>query len=268
MTPGASVQPPQPTNQDQVTITLGGWWSDVCIPNVSYAVVVGNTIDFGVIHAYPPDVFCAQMMTLWSRSETIGPLPDGTYVVEATLYEWTEPVAGPTPVRSFTVGAPEPSVVPLDIRPGACPNSLNRKSCGKLPIALLGTDMFDVSDVDLTTIQLARADGVGVSVAPLEGPPGPHSVIEDVGTPFDGQVCECHDLGSDDIDDLLMRFDTQDLVQELLLDELSGGDEVDLALTGSLLDGTPFEASDCVTLIPKRGSNATRGRKGVSVNAR
>jgi hypothetical protein len=82
----------------------------------------------------------------------------------------------------------EPGVITadLDIKPGSCPNSFNRKTHGVLPVALVGTEDFDVSTVDLATVRLSRADGVGGSVAPHEGPRGPHSVFEDVATPFDG----------------------------------------------------------------------------------
>ena len=51
--------------------------------------------------------------------------------------------------------------VPVDIKPGSCPNSFNRKSNGGLPVALVGTDGFDVMAVDLSSVLLSRADGVG-----------------------------------------------------------------------------------------------------------
>ncbi|MCH7522255.1 MAG: FG-GAP repeat protein, partial [Chloroflexi bacterium] len=90
----------------------------------------------------------------------------------------------------------EPGVITadLDIKPGSCPNSYNRNSHGVLPVALVGTDTFDPMDVDLSTVLLARADGVGGRVAPHEGPPGPHSVFGDDATPFDGQPWDCHGL--------------------------------------------------------------------------
>ncbi len=138
----------------------------------------------------------------------------------------------------------------LDIKPGSCPNPLNRHGNGVLPVALVGNVEFDPTEVDLSTLQLSRADGVGGSVAPHEGPPGPHSVLEDVATPFDGEGCECHDLGGDGIDDLSMKFKTRDLVDALELDELPGGAVVELVLSGSLLDGTSFVAGDCIMMVP------------------
>ncbi len=141
-------------------------------------------------------------------------------------------------------------LIGLDIKPGSCPNSFNRNSHGVLPVALVGTDSFDPTEVDLSTVLLTRADGVGGSVAPHEGPPGPHSEFEDAATPFDGQPCDCHELGGDGVTDLSMKFKTDDVVAALQLNDLSAGDLVELVVSGALLDGTPFSASDCIRLVP------------------
>lgn len=141
----------------------------------------------------------------------------------------------------------------LDIKPGSCPNPLNVGSQGVLPVALLGTDEFDVSLVDLSTVRLSRADDVGGSVRPNEGPPGPHSKIEDVGTPFDANLCDCHELEGDGIDDLAMKFPTPDLAIALELYEMEPGTVVELVVTGSLTDGVMFAASDCVVIRGNSG---------------
>ncbi|MCZ6493692.1 MAG: hypothetical protein O6933_06390 [Planctomycetota bacterium] len=139
----------------------------------------------------------------------------------------------------------------LDIKPGSCPNSFNRNSHGVLPVALVGAKDFDVNEVDLSSILLSRADGIGGSVAPNEGPPGPHSVFADVATPFEGkEPCDCHDLEGDGILDLSMKFITDDMVEALQLDDLPAGDLIQLVVNGTLLDGTPFSASDCIRLVP------------------
>ena len=145
----------------------------------------------------------------------------------------------------------EPGVITadLDIKPGSCPNPVNRSSHGVLPVTLVGTDDFDVMDIDLASILLSRADGVGGSVAPHEGPRRPHSEYEDVATPFDGELCDCHALGSDGIIDLSMKFKTQDVVEALELDLLKPGDVVELVVDGILLNKTPFTATDCIVII-------------------
>jgi hypothetical protein len=148
--------------------------------------------------------------------------------------------------------APSPD---LDIKPGSCPNPVNVKSRGKLPIALTGGEAFDVTMIDYATLALGRADGVGGSVAPLAGPPGPHTTIDDVATPFQGETCDCHEMTGDGIDDLAMKFSTPDVVATLELDVLAPGETVELVVSGNLLDGTPFEASDCIWLVPPADSD-------------
>ena len=138
----------------------------------------------------------------------------------------------------------------LDIKPGSCPNSYNRNNQGVLPVGLLGTADFDVSTVDLSSVVIGRADGVGGAIGPHEGPPGPHTVISDVGSVFGGELCDCHDLTSDGINDLLMLFETDQLVPALEMQSLLPGALVELCISGNLNDGSPFIACDCVRLVP------------------
>ncbi len=140
--------------------------------------------------------------------------------------------------------------VTIDIKPGSCPNSFNRNSHGMLPVALVGSLDLDVTQVDISSILLFRADVVGGAVAPNEGPPGPHSTFEDVATPFDGELCDCHEEDGDGITDLAMKFKSQDVVSELQLNGLPPGDLVELCVSGMTLDGSEFEACDCVRLVP------------------
>ena len=130
--------------------------------------------------------------------------------------------------------------VDIDIKPGSCPNPINTESKGVLPVAILGTADFDVNDVDLSTVQLE-------GVSPLR------SNLEDVATPFDGELCECHELGSDGSEDLTLKFDTQAIVDAL--GPVNDGDEVVLTLTGELLDGTPIEGEDCAVVIGGEGDD-------------
>jgi hypothetical protein len=174
--------------------------------------------------------------------------PDGTIFAG-----WTFDNVPPFEANAFivTLTQEEPPVEAfLDIRPGSCPNPFNRQSNGVLPTSLLGTEDFDVSEVDLATVVMSRADGVGGAVAPNEGPPGPHSTYNDVGAPFLGDPCDCAPTGTDGFTDLNMKFRTSELVDVLELNGLPPGDIVELVVSGNLIDGTPFAASDCVRLVP------------------
>jgi hypothetical protein len=143
--------------------------------------------------------------------------------------------------------------VEIDIKAGACPNSFNRKSKGVLPVAIAGEPDFDVAQIDPATVEICSLDEHGNVVGcigPHEGPPGPHTEIEDIATPFVGEACACHESEGDGIPDLSLKFKTEDLVSALELDALPGGALPELRVRGALLDGTPIQGSDCVRLVP------------------
>ena len=192
----------------------------------------------------------------------------------------------------------------LDIRPGSCPNPLNRRSNGRLPVALVGSATFDVSLVDPSSLLLMRADGLGGVVAPESKRGRTRYKIKDVSAPTDVGPCTCdardehgndsdHDdsnseeSGDDDsddhgskrgrrekqperyedgesdgdgIDDMLLKFRTNHVVRQLELRDLAAGETVALTLSGTLMDGTSFSATDCVILVPR--TERRRSRSG------
>ena len=80
---------------------------------------------------------------------------------------------------------------------------------------------------------------------------GSEETCPDLGGGCEGEEqCDCAELEGDGILDLSMKFKSADLVDALELDDLKAGDFVSLTLTGSLLDGTPFEAADCIRIVP------------------
>jgi len=134
--------------------------------------------------------------------------------------------------------------VGFDIKPGSCPNPFNTTSKGVLPVAVLGSEDFDVTTVDPATIQLTR-EGYEVGVSPLRWS------YEDVATPFEGELCECHDRKGDGYMDLTLKFETQEVKDTLDLSE-EAGKPTPLLVTGNLTeeaDGTPIEGSDCVWVL-------------------
>ena len=112
--------------------------------------------------------------------------------------------------------APPVVEVTIDIKPGSDPNSINLKSKGVVPVAVLTTGDFDASTVDPDTVLFAGA-------APLRW------TMEDVD-------------GDGDLD-LLFHFKTQ----ELDLDENS----TEATLTGDTADGNPIQGTDTVNIVPK-----------------
>jgi hypothetical protein len=129
--------------------------------------------------------------------------------------------------------------VDIDIKPGSCPNPLNLRSRGVLPVAILGSAEFDVSDIDAASVRLA---GVGAIRSNPEDVTGP--VVN-------GNDCACTTAEPDGIVDLTLKFRTPEIVVALLnhVGELTKGEQLALTLTGTLIDGTPIEASDCVVLV-------------------
>jgi hypothetical protein len=135
--------------------------------------------------------------------------------------------------------------VEIDIKPQSCPNPLNVKSKGVLPVAILGKSDFDVGDIDPATIRLE-------GVAPIRWS------YEDVAGPVDGGLRGCNELGPDDNLDLTLKFRTQDVVGAI--GEVIDGKKLALTISGNLFDGTAFEGADSVVILSK-GSKAYEGIK-------
>lgn len=133
-----------------------------------------------------------------------------------------------------------PVAVSVDIKPRSCPNPLNVRGKGKLPVAVLGSNEFNVTTVDIASILLE-------GVWPI------HSAYEDVATPLpDGsESCDCTEEGPDGYLDLTLTFEVFDILSAL--GQVSDGDMIPLNLTGTTLDGSPIEGSDCVVIRAKGG---------------
>jgi len=137
---------------------------------------------------------------------------------------------------------PKPELwVAVDIKPGSCPNPLNLKSKGVLPVAILGTDDYDVTTIDPNSIGFSIGD---VNVWAIR------YSYEDVAAPVsDENECECTVEGPDGYTDLTLKFETQAIVEAL--GEVTDGEEWILLLTGVLHDDTPIEAEDCIVIRSK-----------------
>lgn len=138
----------------------------------------------------------------------------------------------------------------LDIKPGSCTNPLNintpnsdNANGGVIPAAVLGSEAFDVHEIDVSSLELEGA-------APLRYKYG------DVGAPpAEEGMCACSDAGPDGHLDLTLKFPRLEVIAAL--GPVSGAN-VQLALTGRLKDGSAFELSDCVKIVPKKGNDGPR----------
>ena len=130
--------------------------------------------------------------------------------------------------------------VALDIKPGSCPNPINTHSKGVLPVAILGTENFDVTQIDVSTIRLVGASPI-------------RDNIEDVGTPLENNnhveldPTHCSTEPPDGIVDLVLKFRTQDVIAGI--GECNTFDIIRLDVAGNFFDGTPFRGHDVVIIM-------------------
>jgi hypothetical protein len=88
--------------------------------------------------------------------------------------------------KAHAAGNCKVTAVALDIKPGSFPNSINPRSHGEIPVAILSTGTFDTTTLDPTNVSFGRT---GTEAAPM------HAALEDVNG--DGRL------------DLVLHFDTQ-----------------------------------------------------------
>jgi sugar lactone lactonase YvrE len=116
--------------------------------------------------------------------------------------------------------------IDLDIKPDGTPNSINPTDEGVIPVAILGSETFDVSEVDGTTLIFANG----------EAPPA-HDLA-------DPSIFADHleDVNGDGFADLVSHYHTEDTG--------IGFGEMMACLRGETLDDVPFNGCDAVRTVP------------------
>lgn len=169
---------------------------------------------------------------------------DGSWPL--TNWDFTDRILSTTWALLTLQKAAPPVIVPVDIKPTSCRNPLNVKSKGVLPVAILGTEDFDVTQIDPATVELE-------GVSPLRW------ALEDVATPWGppyigkSDCFDCNDLSGDGYLDLTLKFDMQAVVAAIGAD-VEDGDCLVLTLTGYLMadrGGAPIIGEDVVAMIKK-----------------
>jgi len=149
------------------------------------------------------------------------------------------------------VAVPRISVF-VDIKPGSWPNPINKGSKGVISVAICGTEDFDVMTIDPSTVMMCNETSES-GVAPLRWS------YEDVATPYQDETPDDpngHEETGDGIMDLVLKYDTQEVVTMLSLCGYDDWEYVKLFLKGNLFDeegGTPIEGFDWVRIQSPKG---------------
>ncbi len=112
--------------------------------------------------------------------------------------------------------------VDIDIKPGSDPNAINNDGNGVIPVAILGSETFDVSQILADTIT-------------LEG-----LALKTVGK-ADKLLYHYEDVNADGFEDLVVQIQDEDGVFE--------PGEGEATVTGSLVDGRTFTGTDSIIVV-------------------
>jgi len=140
----------------------------------------------------------------------------GERALTVVLYGVNEPNAR-FEIRNILTSVTQPAIeITVDIKPKDNPNCINSRSKGVVPLAIIGDSDFDVSTIDVTTIQIN-------GISPVK--------------------YKHKDVNTDGYTDIIVHFSTQDLNNAGLL-----VDGNTLTVSGELYDGTPIAGFDSVNL--------------------
>jgi hypothetical protein len=145
---------------------------------------------------------------------------------------------------------PQPILVYVDVKPGSWPNPIEIVSKGVLPVAICGTEDFDVRTIDPSTVKI-YIEGNEEGVSPIRWS------YEDVATPYTGPPEGGHALRRDGYLDLVFHFDTKAVVALDLASHV--GETIPLIVRGNLREadgGTAIQGQDYARIMARAPKNA------------
>ncbi len=145
----------------------------------------------------------------------------------STYYFTTDRPGGPGFLNLWE--APIAQSVPVDIKPGSDTTPINLKSKGVLPVAIYTTDGIDATQIDPETL--------------LFGDP---LLIADGQQPVSPLRWSIEDVNYDGWDDLSLKFSMRDLVDNMVLGDMS----LEGYLAGQLYDGTEIAGRESIRIVP------------------
>jgi len=174
-----------------------------------------------------PDVeLDATSMRIYWTDYQNGLIRSSSYDVNGNLFgPITDEVQGLTNPYGLALEIQTTIQVDIDIKPGSFPNSINTKSMGVVPVAILGSANFDVTTIDVTTLTFGPNSA------------SPSHDLTDLDTYFD----HLQDVNDDGFLDLVSHYKQKET-------GIACGDP-DATLSGNLLPAfgaIPIEGTDSV----------------------
>jgi hypothetical protein len=174
--------------------------------------------------------FTATFDPAWSDSEAVA----AGWERESNSPSWSQTMSDvyTTEIRISAEGFAEAGIdnfslvpvteVDIDIKPGSDPNCFNINGNGVIPVAILGSDTFDVFQINQSSLLFA---GLEVRIRGNKGP-----------------LCSFGDSNADGFADLVCHFEDDASAWNPGTSEAS--------LEGELMDGTDFQGSDSICVVP------------------
>ena len=139
-------------------------------------------------------------------------------------------VAAVTLIVSISTWASAGAIeVAIDVKPMSDPNCFNNNGHGVIPVAILGDEAFDPTEVDGLTLVFRPSDGTGDDL---------FVKVKRNGDP----LCGVDDVNGDGFLDFVCHFEDEEGAFP------PGTVEADIV--GELFDGTQFDGFDSVCIVP------------------